>query len=958
MINRFIVEGNIINTITEEKCNKEIVGGKAFGLLTMPETWTPAFFVISKNLYKNFVECTEVAEREHCIGLYMPTILKCIKLLGLEHRDLIIRSSGVKEGMAERGKFESLRCNVSTIQENLVELILYISKNCVVPDNEMPFVVQEYIECSIIGHLSNEYRFSQNIRDWKFQYELNKELSDLKSLGVRNWRERIDADIIAQYPLEYTSMNKALRVLAAYYTNKKLRRHIEFIYDGKRLYAVQADDDIEDPNAIDPTKYDIAMNCADGKYEFKVLRYANESDGEKYNKIKNVFTYHSVGLVIVPLYILDDADIISSLSNDILPLNLEEDLRILLNRSIVIRSDITPYNQENAQLLKRSNELRNLEDVKNWLFENSKKILEKNGVFIFHNFIPSISAAFVYAKPNSRKVEIQSLWGLPEGLYYNAHDRIIVDTKKLEVDKLDVKLIKSKDIIKRLEYKPTCIFPEDTGEWKLNKIARPYNWKCSIQDDESIKQIAIDSRKIAEREKSPLSIMWFVEIDATYYHKKNIPWHHEVCTVDTYTNDSYKRKYFSDEEVVIKNEQDLEKLDKATYVKCIRIQPDNDQTLRDRFFIKKVGEIARKNDIMILLEGAVLAHSFYQLMNTGANVVVATKFEEYSEEIEFNKLVRDKIPYNIINGGEKVQCAVADSSLYLYLLLNKLIEETYEAYDAEDDELLSELVDIYEVCDSIINLKTDNILLIPRKSVIKKQGSNRNKKFSYKHYLENKECQTFLEEGFFFMVALTRKRQFFEVEIRVWDEHDKPSTGSHVEIAEKSLLTFLVDHASEMLSIVDISEIKDLAALLQNKIMKEILPQLQVSLEEFTSTRDTKLKRNGGFEKRYVLLKTKFSGETGLKGNIDENLRLLHELPQKGERAIELLMNNNVSSLLLRKKIPMEYITFSECFEHEKIEKFFGDKRGIVLYFEHQGDKISIELSQELGIDGQLELVL
>ncbi len=958
MSDRYIVEANNINIINKHNCKKDVVGGKAYGLLMMPSSWTPTFFVISKNLYKQYVECEYITEKEQLIQTYMESINTCINNLHLENASLIIRSSGVVEGMNERGKFESFKCTCNNFKETLINLIENICKSCTVPDNEMPFVVQEYITGSITGHLSNEYRFSKEIRDWKFQSECNGEVSALTSLGVRNWRENINADNLSKYPLQANSLKKALRLLASYYTSKQLRRHIEFVYDEHRLYAVQADEDFDDGNAVDPTKYDITMTDSDSVYNFKILRYTTEEDEQKYNKIRNVAIYHSVDITTVPLYILDNLNVISSLSKDIFPQDLEDDLSLLLNRSIVIRSDITPYKKENAQLLQRSNELKNIEDVKTWLFENSKKILEKNGVFIFHNFVPAISAAFAYAKPNVRKVEIQALWGLPEGLYYNAHDRIIVDTKILDVNKLDTNKITSKDIVKKLEYKPTCILPQTTGEWMLNKIARPYNWRCSIQEDESIKQVAIESRKIAEKEQEALSIMWFIGIDETYYNTRNIPWHHEKCTIDTYTNDSYKRKYFIDEEIIIRNETDLDKLNNNTYIKCIRIQPDNDRALRDKKFIEKVGKTAKKNNIMILLEGAVLAHSFYQLNNTGANVVVANSFKEYSEELEFNKLVRDKIPQNIVAGGEKVQCAIADDNFYLYLLLNKLIEETYEAYDADDEELLYELVDIYQVCESILAFDTEHLWLIPRNNknmYMEKEYVS----FAFNHYLDSKEYQTFTKNGYFFSVALSRKKQFYEVEIKAWQEKNKTSVLCHTETVEKSLLTFLVDIASKMLNLKNITEVKNQARSIKEIIVSEILPQMQITISDFQDALNEKTNKNGAFDKKYVLLKTKFSGENIIDNDENLPLPILRGLPQKAERTIELLKTHDYSTLLLRKKIPMEYIDYFETFSNEKISVFFDRSCDMKLHFRHKNSTIYIDISQEtVDKSEQLELEL
>ena len=584
--------------------------------------------------------------------------------------------------------------------------------------------------------------------------------------------------------------------------------------------------------------------------------------------------------------------------------------------------------------------------IKKWLFKNSKTILEDRGAFIFHNFIPAVSAAFAYAKPGIRKVEIQSLWGLPEGLYYNAHDRIIVDTRESEIKKIDESQITNKDIVKKLNYKPTCILPDITGEWNLMKIARPYNWKCSIQDNDSIKQIAIETRKIAELEQKPISVMWFVGIDENYYGTKNIPWHHEECTLDTYTYDRYKRKYFSEEEVIIRSKDDLDKLNECSYVKCIRIQPDNDSTLRDKNFIKKVGDTALKKGLTVMVEGAVLAHPFYQLVNTGANVVVANGFKEYSEELEFNKLVRDKVPNNITIGGENVQCAVADDNLYLYLLVNKLIEEAYEAYDANDNDLMYELIDIYQVCESIVNLNANNVWFIPRRNK-NIHIETKDIAFSFEHYLENKEYQMCTKDDCCFLIALSRKQQFYEIELRVRNEKDMKSMASHRNKAEKSFLTYFIDTACEIMNLTDLLEIKSKAQIINYRIINEVLPQLHITKDDFYAALKSKTNRNGAFEKKYVLLKTTFSGENTICNYEKELLPVLKRLPHNIERQIELLQNHSRYTLLIRKKVPMEYSEYDEIISNNKISVFFNKKCKLHLHFKHEKDKINIAISMK-----------
>ena len=61
------------------------------------------------------------------------------------------------------------------------------------------------------------------------------------------------------------------------------------------------------------------------------------------------------------------------------------------------------------------------------------------------------------------------------------------------------------------------------------------------------------------------------------------------------------------------------------------------------------------------------------------------------------KLVRDRIPEIIRASGEEPGVRVLDGEHFRTALLTKLVEEAEEARSSDDDHLLEELADIYEV---------------------------------------------------------------------------------------------------------------------------------------------------------------------------------------------------------------------------------------------------------------------
>ncbi len=82
---------------------------------------------------------------------------------------------------------------------------------------------------------------------------------------------------------------------------------------------------------------------------------------------------------------------------------------------------------------------------------------------------------------------------------------------------------------------------------------------------------------------------------------------------------------------------------------------------------------------------------------------------------EHNKLIRDRIPEIIHQAGRECEIKTMSQSEYYQALLNKLVEEAKEAAQANSDNLVEELADIYEVIDAIlINLNIDKNLVLAK----------------------------------------------------------------------------------------------------------------------------------------------------------------------------------------------------------------------------------------------------
>jgi predicted house-cleaning noncanonical NTP pyrophosphatase (MazG superfamily) len=73
--------------------------------------------------------------------------------------------------------------------------------------------------------------------------------------------------------------------------------------------------------------------------------------------------------------------------------------------------------------------------------------------------------------------------------------------------------------------------------------------------------------------------------------------------------------------------------------------------------------------------------------------------------IEYNKLIRDRIPEIILQDGRRYSVEEMSEEEYVQALKDKLVEEAQEAARAKPEELVKELADLYEVVDSLMEAR-------------------------------------------------------------------------------------------------------------------------------------------------------------------------------------------------------------------------------------------------------------
>jgi predicted house-cleaning noncanonical NTP pyrophosphatase (MazG superfamily) len=709
-----LVSSLTVLELAPHEINKNKVGTKAAGLASLPYCWTLPYFVISSEL---FLQCSQSLSTEEIVGKWFSQIEQGIQRLGLSPNDnVLIRSSAVSESMEESGKFLTMPASISNLRPALIRYLQDSIADSELKESTIFLVIQKAATTSLKGHLSNERHCSEEARDWQGQIE-KKQLTEHFSVNLRNWRNTIAFDEAMEKPLLCNialQIQNALKYVAAWGKSFSNRLHFEWVWDGKQIYIVQANEETPSGTYVPLAEHRKKTNGHIEIFSPLVLKPITRDHAKKYSKIHNVYVYMDLGLSISPLFILDSPKVVSQISEGVFSQELEHDLKFLAKHSLIIRTDLNTDDQLHKQMLPRTSELRSFDDAKNWLIKNSKEILDKTVehstevAFIFHNFIPATASAFAFSAPGERKVQIESLWGIPEGLYYNSHDKYTIDTLNSDIKKISNDDVEKFKVKKNINHKPFCVAPMDDGSWQTQKISAPYDWRESIGNESSLKEMAFISRRIAEKEGKSVSIMWFVGLPTAESTTSFMPWFHEPYNKESIPrSQNRRRKTPLDKHINIRTMRDFLEFEKHVEdgeksIRQILVQPIEEGILRDKLTLKKIGELAKRIDAVILLEGATLSHAFYQLIQTGAAVHIKSPFDIDEDIKEFNKLVRDEIPSNIERGGESVLTGRLEGEALIKALREKLVEEALEVLDAKDhDSVLNEISDVLEVIDAL-----------------------------------------------------------------------------------------------------------------------------------------------------------------------------------------------------------------------------------------------------------------
>lgn len=684
-----------VQTIRPEAVTAECAGWKAFGLSSVPIEWVPKFLVISSDCFRS-----EQAKQN-----LQGSLKDALALAGVQGSVVIVRSSGTAETIEHRGRLVSGLCAPNEIIMSVERWLATFPESI---SGSIHWIVQEHVQCLRQGHLSNERRVSKEKRDWVAELELKEGAIGYSiPVAVRRWR---DGDRIADSLLHCTSeleISFCLKRVAMWAERLTTRMHFEWVWNGSEIRVVQADI-AEPPAGVDPHSLISSQITAIEVGKLSSFKLAAASHYERYSKLRNAKLYRTLGYSMPKFYALDDPTELAAIVGGNLSAVVERDLCELTKRPLILRTDGTNIPSDKREMLPRSEHLRTFEDAKAWLLGPFRAAIEKDQLqsaslcLIGHHFIPSLASAWARAEPGKRFVRIEALWGLPEGLYWYSHDTYEVDTKDSVIKHHERKGALDYNWWERLRYKGTFIAPDSSGSWVPNQSKVPLDWRSSINRKDWLFEIANTTRLIAEREKFPVAAMWFIGNHAAATKHAVLPWFHDQSRLETAPKAAPRRKLTSSRDLTLRSVSDWENLKRLVAagkrVERVIVEPTDSNLIRNVDFARELADFAAANKIVIELAGGVLSHAYYVLQRQGAQVECTDLFGADEDVVEYNKLVRDKIPGTIEARGERVEIVRLRGDALTSELRQKLVEEALEALDVKSgDDLVGELADVEEV---------------------------------------------------------------------------------------------------------------------------------------------------------------------------------------------------------------------------------------------------------------------
>ncbi|MEE6135152.1 nucleoside triphosphate pyrophosphohydrolase [Mycobacterium sp. 050128] len=666
-------------------------GGKGAGLMRIPPDWYPPTIIVGAGLHAWFdaADAAAKATLEHALsGDGLGAALS--QLVSVESQEqVLVRSSALNEGIAERGAYETFvsQPDVNGVASRLREI--WVAAQQLRDGAWIAALLQPQIAAKLAGHLSNEHRVSRESYGWLATFIAGG------SQSTERWRVSGDQGV-DDGPLHcstVTSLTAQLRRVANWFSSKPTRYHLEWVWDGNRLWIVQADPvhpvTGKSPGDcwIPPRAHEVNSNSL--RYWEPAARHFEKVSASPWRKIESLREFYRAALPVPEVWALSNAAAIEILANGGTPEGLLSDLQELCAGHIVVRVDVTSNFE--GLMLPKINCTNDPTEVVGFLRKETGRLVGqgipyRSICFLAHRYLRARACAWTISSPHSSVVTIDSCWGLADGMSWLPHDRFMID-------------VDGSTMQRSIVGKPSLYDVLEDRSWGYRDTPSEWIWRSSMSEQQFV-SVARGARRLAVQAGEPVLTMWFIGLldgaDADCIPSFQ---NHEIPENSNGVIDVSPTALRAS----IKSRHDLAAFDDRftaqDSAKVLLLAPTSD-LVRDPSFIHEVIEVAQRRALAVELDGSPLCHPFYLLQRAGIPVVCRGVRE--AKPVSFGKLVRDAIPDLIALKGESVVTYRATPTEISRLLRVKLIEEAMELFRSSDrDAILDEIADLLEVVDAL-----------------------------------------------------------------------------------------------------------------------------------------------------------------------------------------------------------------------------------------------------------------
>jgi hypothetical protein len=547
------------------------LGTKAHGLLTLPRAWVPPFVALDALAIQQYqvaeAEIAELTERSHA-------------------QHVLLRSDGPNEvAIPGMSRSEIARADPASVMAALAGIRSF--------DAPTGAVVQPAIEPALLGLMSNERRVTPDQRRWVIEGELDLHGPNLYVVGATSSRGvRRTGPLLATSPNE---VRARLSVVAGRLIEQGRPRRVEWLWDGERVWIVQAD--ILPPwpaPTQEPPGPPAASPFQPGR---SPLRGATQFDGRKVARWR---TFADLDWPRPEMLII--------VGDRWQQENVPERLAEMGSGPFVVRTDIRESVVMEDLLLPTSDPARGPRQVLRFMKATAARFVASglagsDWAFLVAALVPCQASALVLAEPETNVARVDALWGYPDGLLHLPHDSWEVGADN--------------SLRCEIRHKPLYLLGDLDG-WSTHRVAPPHDWAPTLAEEEVVALAGL-ARSLANRIGESAQLMVLARVDGRRGAKALLPFHFTRAHRSDARRADRGLPGCERESMVVATPADLTAIDASRPPRALLVRPAPEY-LRDIGFLKSVSRWAADRAVPILFAGSVLGHAFHLLTSAGALV--------------------------------------------------------------------------------------------------------------------------------------------------------------------------------------------------------------------------------------------------------------------------------------------------------------------------------------------------